>query len=149
MSNICRNPVRIWRNGYQSLFSVREKWFWACVKWAPPALAAASQEAAKPVLVLLQALSSSAPCCKWCAPVQGPVWPQTSHQHCCGLLLLWWYWWNATLSSGLWLPGCDSPVLWFVMQCQVIKSFNIIAGLHLLLGGRGVWLGSFLLLYAE
>lgn len=32
MSNICRKPVRIWKNYYQSLFSVSEKWFWACVK---------------------------------------------------------------------------------------------------------------------
>lgn len=32
LSDICRNPVRIWRNYYQSLFSVRENWFWACVK---------------------------------------------------------------------------------------------------------------------
>lgn len=32
MSIICRNPVRIWRNCYQSLFSVRGKWFWDSVK---------------------------------------------------------------------------------------------------------------------
>lgn len=39
----------------------------------------------------------------------------------------------------LWLPDCDSPALWFVMHsCQLINSFAIIAGLHLLLGGRVV-----------
>lgn len=31
-SDTCRNPVRIWRNDYQSLLSVRGKWFWACVR---------------------------------------------------------------------------------------------------------------------
>lgn len=111
-------------------------------KWASPALAAASQEAAEPVLVLQQALcSSTSP-----GTLLQVLWPSPRARVTPDLIspqpvLLWaavmWYWWNITLSCGLWLPDYDSPALWFVMH-----SIKLSSNLLLLLGYIFFWVAE-------
>lgn len=84
--------MRIWRNDYQFLFSVRGKWFWACVKtdlgswWQISTSSSCSsckrvQSLCWSCCKLSAPLPSQAPCCKLCGPAQGPVWLQTSYHH--------------------------------------------------------------------
>lgn len=151
MSNICRNPVRIWRNDYQSLFSVRGKWFWDSVKtglgsWWQIGISGSCSYLLRGCKAWAGSAASSllllppqAPCCKLCGPVQGCVTPNLMSPQpvVLWLLVLWWYWWNTTLSSGLWLPDCDLPALWFVMHSVKLSS-------HLLwlLGYLCFWVGE-------
>lgn len=154
MSNTSRNPERILRNDYQSLSSVRGKWFWVCVKtglgsWWPMGISISCRCLSRGCRACAGSAVSSLLFCHPRHPAASCVAqskglcdsrPHVTTASTAGaavvvMELVKCHLVFCPVASWLWLTCAVVGDA----QSQVIKLFTIIAGLHLLLGGLFCW----------